>query len=288
MFIAAIILAVVACVSLMVVVLARMRWDRAMTTLHSEMDSELEEPTTQRVDFATELRDLPAPVRRYFEVVLTDGMSIITAAHIKHRGEFDLGDTEPRWVPFTSNQRVSTNRPSFVWDAWMKMAPGLSVFVCDAYVAGRGHLFAKLLGLVTVMRQPASSLLDLGELMRYCAESTWYPTALLPSQGVRWEPLGEDRAIARFEDGQLSTELEFVFGEDGFITSVHSAKRPKGVGDALIPSPWRGDFAEYRRGDDVMVPARGEVAWFLEDGTRRPYWRGEILDIIYTSCTQTV
>ena len=35
-----------------------------------------------------------------------------------------------------------------------------------------------------------------GELMRFLAEAAWYPTALLPSQGVRWQGADERSAFA--------------------------------------------------------------------------------------------
>ena len=34
---------------------------------------------------------------------------------------------------------------------------------------------------------PDNAELQQGEFMRYFMEALWYPTALLPSQGVRWE-----------------------------------------------------------------------------------------------------
>ena len=36
-----------------------------------------------------------------------------------------------------------------------------------------------------------------GELMRFFAEAAWYPTALLPSQGVRWQAVDDTSARAR-------------------------------------------------------------------------------------------
>ena len=53
-------------------------------------------------------------------------------------------------MPFTSTQRVTTRRPGFVWDARMAMAPGLTVHVHDAYIAGEGILHPAVLGLVSL------------------------------------------------------------------------------------------------------------------------------------------
>src|SRR3712207_6139748 len=75
--------------------------------------------------------------------------------------------------------------------------PGLPVRVHDAYVAGEGILHASLLGLFPVVDMRGTSDVAEGELMRFFAEAAWYPTALLPSQGVRWEARSEERRVGK-------------------------------------------------------------------------------------------
>ena len=50
----------------------------------------------------------------------------------------------------------------------------------------------------------------------------WYPTALLPSQGVRWAAVDDQSAQATLVDGQLALNLLFRFDEAGLIASVHA------------------------------------------------------------------
>ena len=45
-----------------------------------------------------------------------------------------------QWEPFTARQRIATKRPGFVWDAAIRVSPGITVRVVDAYVAGVGSL----------------------------------------------------------------------------------------------------------------------------------------------------
>ncbi len=54
-------------------------------------------------------------------------------------------------------------------------------------VVGEGILHAAVLGAVPVVNIRGTREVAEGELMRFLAEAAWYPTALLPSQGVRWE-----------------------------------------------------------------------------------------------------
>jgi hypothetical protein len=64
-----------------------------------------------------------------------------------------MSETGERWAPFTSDQTATMRRPGFDWDARIRMAPGVNVYVHDAYVAGKGMLHAAVLGLVTVADQ---------------------------------------------------------------------------------------------------------------------------------------
>ena len=52
---------------------------------------------------------------------------------------------------------------------------------------GRGHPARLLLGLFSLVDMCGGGDVSGGELMRFFAEAAWYPTALLPTQGVRWE-----------------------------------------------------------------------------------------------------
>jgi hypothetical protein len=132
------------------------------------------------VDFR-ELEGLPAPVGRYFRLVLENGQPMVSGVRVRHTGTFNTGETEDRWKPFASDQEVVTQRPSFDWNGTVAMTPGLPVTVHDAYIAGEGVLRASVLGLFTVADMRGMGDIAEGELMRFFAESAWYPTALLPS-----------------------------------------------------------------------------------------------------------
>ncbi len=191
-----------------------------------------------------------------------------------------MGQADDNWQPFTSDQLVVTNPRGFIWDASIRMAPGMKVSVVDAYVAGRGVLEAKLFGLITVMKQPESAQLDQGELLRFFAEAAWYPTALLPSQGVEWQAVDASRAIATLTDSGTTVSLTFTFNERGLIESVRSEERFREANGEQVATPWEGRFWDYQEREGMLVPSAGEVAWLLPEGPK-PYWRGDIADIQY-------
>ncbi len=232
-----------------------------------------------RVDFR-ELETLPAPVGRYLRHALRDGAPMISGVRVWHAGTFNTGGAAGAWKPFVSDQRVVTRRPGFDWDGRIHLMPALPVRVHDAYLAGEGLLQARLFGLFPLMDLRDTGETARGELMRFLAEAAWYPTALLPGQGVHWEPVDERSAHATLADGALSATLLFTFNETGLIDSVRADARGRAVGGRVIPTPWHGRFWNYAERDGMQVPLEGEVAWDLPEGAK-PYWRGRITRLVY-------
>jgi hypothetical protein len=231
-----------------------------------------------------ELQGLPAPVQRYFRTVLTPGQALIAAATIHLRGRFNLSSTGQKWKPFTSEQHVRTLRPGFLWNANIQMLPGLPVCVVDSYIAGQGLLHAAVLGLFNVAQAQSLGADELarGEFMRWFAEAPWYPTALLPSQGVRWQAVDDSSANATLVDGPLTVTLLLRFNAAGLIASFRAEARGAGVGPKMRMLPWEGRWSDYRVTDGMTLPFTGEVAWMQPEG-RRAYFVGSVTELTTTS-----
>lgn len=255
------------------------RWEAGTKDLRAKLRATRFSASTAAYE-AREIESLPPPVRRYFHTVLQDGQSIVTAARISHEGQFNMGETRSKWSRFTSTQLAVTSPIGFDWDGRISIAPGMSVFVHDAYIGGKGLLHAELHGLVTLADISGTPEVAHGELMRYLAESAWYPTALLPSQGVRWEAIDDMSARATLADGTTVVSLDFRFNPEGLISGVRSAARHRTVNGVLVATPWQGRFWDYEIRGGMRIPLEGEVAWELSDGLW-PYWRGRIKEIVY-------
>jgi hypothetical protein len=261
------------------VVAGAYRWARETGSLHLRLEAARLPVQPATVDFC-ELDGLPAPVQRYFRAVLKAGQPIPAGAHIRHRGSFNMGATGDNWKPFTSDQKVVTRRSGFDWNARIRLMPGVTVRVHDAYIAGEGSLHAAVLGLMTVADLHGTPAMSEGEQMRFVAEAAWYPTALLPSQGVRWQAVDADSARATHEDGEHRVTLLFRFGAHGLIDSIHADARGRTVGSRIEPTPWQGRFWHYAVRDGMLIPLDGEVAWCLPEGPKT-YWRGHLTTIHY-------
>ena len=270
---------VLALVITVVILYGRNRWQSDTREMHAKMEAARVLITPKSYD-PRELEGLPAPVQRYFRAVLKEGQPLVAAVSVEHTGTFNMSETGEQWRPFKSTQRVITQRPGFIWNARIRMAPAMTVHVHDAYIAGEGVLTAKLFGLLTVMKQPSTPELAQGELMRFFAEGAWCPTALLPSQGVVWEAIDDAQASATLSDGTTTVKLVFQFDAQGLISSVRSDGRYRVVDGEQVATPWQGRFWDYVLRDGMLIPLEGEVAWLLQEGPK-PYWRGCIQRIEY-------
>ena len=255
------------------------RWKSNTRALRARLDSARTPIRQQRVDFS-ELDGLPAPVQRYFRAVLKDGQPIVASVHVQHSGTFNMRETAEQWKPFTSEQWVVPRRPGFVWNGRIAVLPGFPARVHDAYVGGEGILHASLFGLVSMADLRGRGELAEGELMRFFAEATWYPTALLPSQGVVWEAVDDRSVFGTLTDGDTGITLLFTFDERGLIDMVSTEARGRTVGREIVLTPWRGRFWNYEERGGMLIPTDGEVAWLLPEG-EKPYWRGHITDLDY-------
>lgn len=261
--------------SIGLVAFGSLRWRIATQAQMAQLEAARMSVPSNHYD-VRETDSLPAPVQRYFRAVLKDGQPIITAATFELAGTINMSATGEQWKPFTSTQRAVIHRPGFLWNGQVAILPGLAAHVHDSYIAGEGTLHAAMLGLFTVADVQGGGEIARGELMRYFAEMAWYPTALLPSQGVRWEAVDDHSANATLEDGLISLTLLFRFDDAGLITSVHADERGSGVGKDMVMLPWDCSVSNYQLRHGMMVPTRGGAA---KGG--KPYFVGDLTSLVY-------
>lgn len=274
--------AVVALLALYLVLFVRgqLRWRREADALRTRLDADpLVAPAAPDQTLVPVPADpLPAPVERWFARVLPDELPVTRQLSIRHRGLFNTRSDGERWAPFVSTQTVRLDRPGFVWDARIRMFPGLAVHVHDAYLDGEGVLRAALLGQFPLADLADREGLAEGELMRWIAEAAWYPWVLKPGPTVHWTAVDDQHADVTVRDGDLVITLRFGFDAGGLLRSVRSERRGRSVAGEVIPTPWEGLWSDYRKVGDRLVPMAGEVAWLLPEG-RKPYWRGTVTEL---------
>jgi hypothetical protein len=277
-----IVIIIVLIVALLSIVLmyGRDRWQSETDKLRVKLRNELQLIQPKTYD-SKEIVDLPEPVQRYFKAVLQDGQAIATKVELSQQGQFHMNETETKWHKFTATQLVTTQKLGFDWDAKIQTIPFINVFVHDTYLLGEGNLQASVLGLFTVAKMHNTTELNQGELLRFFAETVWYPTALLPSQGVVWEAIDQHSSRATLTDGETTASVVFQFDAEGLITSMRAEARCyRVVGGKSMFMPWVGNFREYSVCNGMRIPLEGEVGWEHPEGLRL-YFKGKITKISY-------
>lgn len=251
-------------------------WEQGSSTIIEAMDRASSSAAPVQ---ASDLAGLPPPVARYLRAVIPEGMPPIRMARIEWRGEFLLEPKQNGWRLFRAREVFTARPAAYLWDARIRSGP-VTIFVRDGFADSVGFTRAALAGAVKVANTQGTREVATAELQRYLAETVWFPTALLPGQGVRWAAVDDTTARATLTQHSISASVEFHFGADGLIHSVFAPARYRQVGDHAVPTPWRGSFEAYENRDGLRIPRGGEVAWMLPEGPQ-PYWRGHIRSATY-------
>lgn len=260
---------------------ANFRWSRDVDTRLAALEAATPSTRSQRYD-EEELNALPPVVRRYLSQALNPNQPLVRRLYLEQTGTFNRSSTPmaEQWEPFTARQRIATKRPGFVWDAAIRVSPGITVRVVDAYVAGVGSLQPSLFGLLDIGGNQGNEDIARSELIRYFAEAVWYPTVLLPSQGVQWKAVDDRSAQATLSDGPLTVNLLFTFNADGMVERISSTERSALLDGVMVPMPWEVRLASYQLHEGMRMPQEAEVAWLTPSG-RWPYWRGRLGKLDY-------
>lgn len=268
--------AVVAALGLWLAGLARWRH------LTGEWRAKLERqaPRQRLPSLAAGTEALPLPVQRYLRRIFSGAGVQADVVRIRQEGLINLSENGERWAPFSAEQVTLLGEPGFDWDARVRMAPGVTVFVRDSYAAGEGLTEARVFGLWRVAGLSGGGAIAEGQLLRFLAEAPWYPMVLLPGGLVEWSEVDYRSARATLRHGELRVSMVFTFAEDDSVMAVRAEARGRMRGGRLEPAPWQGRFSNYAYRNGVRVPLEGEVSWILPSGPQ-PYWRGRIVEIRY-------
>src|SRR5690606_21654789 len=94
-------------------------------------------------------------------------------------------------------------------------APFLHKMGRDKYYEGKGNMLIKILSLITVA-DAAGEEIDQGTLVRYLAETVWFPTAAL-SNYIEWKQTVQDSAEATMSYKETTASGVFTFNEKGDV-----------------------------------------------------------------------
>ncbi|MBM7855550.1 hypothetical protein JOC37_001947 [Desulfohalotomaculum tongense] len=223
-----------------------------------------------------DLDGLPPVVQKWLERSQVVGKERITAVRLKQKAFMRIKEGGP-WMPADVQQYFRVDKPGFIWKVRVNMAPLLYFAGRDKYEKGSGHMLIKVLSLVKVADAKGNEI-DQGSMLRYLAETVWFPSAALNSY-IEWEEVDANSARAVMTYGGMTVSGLFTFNQEGDVINF-IARRYGNFDGRYLEKNWIINVWEHKEFNGIRIPAAGEVTWELETGDYN-WYRFEIKEIEY-------
>ncbi len=203
-----------------------------------------------RIYDISQIMDLPEPTRRYLKYALKEKQPYISFVRLMHTGQFK---PSTKWTSIRGEEYFTVKPPGFIWYGKLRLMSGK-----DTYYKGSGRLQIKLLSTFKLVDAKGEEY-NQGELIRWLSEAPWFPTALLPSENIRWEPIDADHAKVFLTDHGLKVEGNFFFNGQGQIIKF----KTKRYGEGKLQD-WVCQYYDYQEVESMHVPFYVEAGWNSE------------------------
>lgn len=201
--------------------------------------------------------DLPAPVRRYLEVISGGRLPHIESLAAWGRARANFGI----WMPLRFQL---FHRPGQAFRRDMEVTWfGLPVLkALDLYLDGKG------------MTGPVGNLetgpqVDQGANLILWAEASLMPSLLVTDPRIRWEAVDDTTARLVFPFGDEQDEMLFHFDPQSGLLTRTSALRYQGKTGGKIS--WYAETLSWQRVNGIQVPLRVAITWENQNGPWS-YW----------------
>lgn len=192
---------------------------------------------------------------------------------LRQRGRIRRG-ASASWIHLEAGEHYATDRPGFVWKAWLPKRTLPIVVGRDEYFDGKGSIQMKALSLYLIASEEGDQMND-ASLMRYLNEMTWFPAAFLGAN-VRWAPIDDDSAQVTIADRGKTATATMFFDKAGKPVKFRALRY---YTDGKRMEMWETPFSAYRVFEGMNVPVEGQAVWRLGDGDDLAYIELEVTGV---------
>ncbi len=218
--------------------------------------------TGSSVITASDIETLPPVVQQWLRKSGVMGKQKITRVELKQKGEM-LTKPGGKWMPFFADQLFTVPAPAFVWEARIDMMPGISIHARDVFENGKGRMLIKPMAVITIADAQGKET-DQGTLLRYLAETCWFPSAALEPY-IQWENIDDSSAKATMQYGGTSASGVFTFSNTGDIKKFEALRYYEQKGDFTLEK-WVINCELHEEMNGIRIPVRSTVTWGLKSG----------------------
>lgn len=231
---------------------------------------------TEEIIQKAHLKKLPFSVQNWLESSQVIGKERIVTVRLKQKASMRLKE-EQSWMPVAVEQYFKIDDPGFIWKARIKAAPLVHIVGRDKYYKGKGNMLIKVQSLLTVADAKGKEM-DQGTLIRYLAETVWFPTAALSSY-ITWEEIDANSAKATMSYGGVTASGIFKFNEKGEVINFVAERYGEFDGQYKLET-WSVLMKDYQEFSGIRIPTAGEVIWKLKTGDFN-WYNFEVTEIEY-------
>lgn len=239
---------------------------------------ELSIGSTSQFSIEGSILSCPEPVRAYLRKAMGDSKQLIHFARIKQVGEFRTSP-DGEWSPSRADGHYLATKPGFIWKARFGGSIIPSKIAWLELLNGKGFGSVKFLGLFTLLN-PSGHEADTSLLTRYLMESIWFPTALLPSNLLRWNPIDDHRAEAVLHYGSIHVSAIFEFNENHDVIRIVTEDKYRDFRSSFEKATFTLNCSDHADFDGMRIPSTVEFVWNLPKGDFS-YGKYKIIHIEY-------
>lgn len=202
---------------------------------------------------------------RYLTRAIAPGTPLARRADITFTGRVRLRP-DGAWMPFRAVETIVAGR-SFQVTAKARKGP-LTVTVEDRYEAGRARSRIRAFGLITVRSQNDRDLAR-SSRGRLIVESTWLPSAFIPSEAVRWSQEPDSCDLSVTVDGE-DVQAAFRLEPGGELAELNLLRWTDLTDDRTYGwVPFSARVAAHRSFDGYTIPSDVTATWHA--GTKHEF-----------------
>lgn len=194
---------------------------------------------------------------RYLTQAINPGTAIASRAEIVFSGHVRL-KPNGTWMAFRATETIHAGR-SFRVTASARRGP-FAATIEDSYQDGQARSRVRALGLIPVRSQHGADLARSAR-GRLVVESTWLPSAFLPSLGAKWSQDAEGDHVAIPIDGD-DVQATIHVGPHGEMAGLHLLRWSNVTADGRYGwVPFSARASAHRRFSGYTIPSDITASW---------------------------
>jgi hypothetical protein len=220
-----------------------------------------------------DLVGLPEPAQRYLRAMGVVGHEPDWSFLVRFSGRFKRPG-QP-WLPCEAWQYNANHPITRVFEMRIDVARVVPMVGRDSYLAGRGAMKGKVLGLLTVADGSGPEF-DQGELVTYLNDALVLAPSMLLNGTTEWSAVDDESFDVTLTDGANQVTARAFVRPDGLLRDFATEDRWCDLPGGLARSRWTTPFDDWTEVGGRPWLTEGRAVWDLPDGPL-PYIEGRFV-----------